>query len=233
MTGRVLIWEPVQSCLSMRNCDRDRTRLGDFVGQSKRGQFVQVVFATRSSFQEPVNQATFVGLSVFLLSSSIDRSGNFSHEATTLSSGESTSSTDSQLSSPGPVSAMNFAYKAFLSYSHKVDSKLAARLQKSLHRFAKPWYRRRMIRIFRDQTNLSANPGLWDEIRKALDQSEFYIYLASPQAAKSRWVRAEFEYWYTHRDPDKALIVLADGSLEWDQKKVISTGPKPTRFPRE
>ena len=76
-----------------------------------------------------------------------------------------------------------------------------------------------MIRIFRDQTNLSANPGLWNEIQKALDQSEFYIYLASPQAAKSRWVRAEFEYWYTHRDPDKALIVLADGSLEWDQEK--------------
>jgi hypothetical protein len=38
-------------------------------------------------------------------------------------------------------------YKAFISYSHAVDDKLAPALQSALHRFAKPFYRLRSIRI--------------------------------------------------------------------------------------
>jgi hypothetical protein len=34
-----------------------------------------------------------------------------------------------------------FKYKAFISYSHAADGKLAPALQTALHNFTKPWYR--------------------------------------------------------------------------------------------
>jgi hypothetical protein len=52
-----------------------------------------------------------------------------------------------------------YKYKAFITYSH-ADMSLATALQSGLHSFAKPWYQLRAIRVFRDQTNLSANPDL-------------------------------------------------------------------------
>src|SRR6476659_4514163 len=35
------------------------------------------------------------------------------------------------------------------------------------------------------------SPGLWTSIEKALDASEYFILLASPQAAESQWVDKE------------------------------------------
>lgn len=107
-------------------------------------------------------------------------------------------------------------YKAFISYSHTADDKLAPALQHALHRIAKPWYRLRTMRVFRDQTNLSTSPGLWTEIEAALHECEFFIYLASPAAAKSPWVQKEVEWWLTNRSPDTFLIVLTDGVILWD-----------------
>ena len=43
-------------------------------------------------------------------------------------------------------------YRAFISYSHAADGKLAPTLQAALQSFAKPWYRLRSIRVFRDKT---------------------------------------------------------------------------------
>ena len=39
-------------------------------------------------------------------------------------------------------------YKAFISYSHTADSKLAPALQSALRRIGIPWYRRAPFRIF-------------------------------------------------------------------------------------
>jgi WD40 repeat protein len=108
------------------------------------------------------------------------------------------------------------AYNAFVSYSHTADSALAAALQAALHRFAKPWYKLRALHIFRDQTNLAVNPALWTSIREALDQSLFFILLASPEAAASPWVAKEAEYWIGRNGTAHVLIVLAGGTLRWD-----------------
>jgi hypothetical protein len=108
------------------------------------------------------------------------------------------------------------AYNGFISYSHTADSTLAAALQSALHRFAKPWYKLRALHIFRDQTNLAVNPALWSSIRDALDQSFFYILLASPEAAASPWVAQEAEYWLGRNGPSHILIVLTGGTLNWD-----------------
>src|SRR5215471_924084 len=109
------------------------------------------------------------------------------------------------------------AYNAFISYSHTADGALAAALQSALHSFAKPWYKLRALHIFRDQTNLAVNPGLWSSIREALDQSSFFILLASPEAAASPWVAKEAEYWISRNGPSHLLLVLTDGNLKWDR----------------
>src|SRR4051794_23891843 len=70
------------------------------------------------------------------------------------------------------------AYSAFISYSHAADTILAAALQLALHRFAKPWYKLRALHVFRDQSNLAVNPGLWSSITDALDTSSFFVLLA-------------------------------------------------------
>lgn len=106
-------------------------------------------------------------------------------------------------------------YAAFISYNRAVDGRLAPLLRRALHAFAKPWYRLRAVRVFRDDASLSANDDLRASIERALDDSEYFILLASPEAARSRWVNQEIEYWLRTRTPDRLLIVLTDGTLDW------------------
>ena len=117
--------------------------------------------------------------------------------------------------SPQPVSDQ-WKYKAFISYSHAADDRLAPALQSGLQRFGKPWYRLRSIRVFRDKTGLAVTPELWGSIERALSSSEFFVLLASPQAAGSKWVAQEVEWWLQHRTRDRLLIVLTEGDLTWD-----------------
>src|SRR4051794_8438758 len=116
-----------------------------------------------------------------------------------------------------PAGATTSAYAAFISYSHAVDGKLAPALQGGLHRFARPPFSLRALRVFRDEASLSTNPGLWSSIEQALKDSEFFILLASPEAARSRWVRREVTYWVEHKSPATLIIVLTDGELAWNE----------------
>ena len=74
----------------------------------------------------------------------------------------------------------NFRYHAFISYSHAADGRLAPAFQAGLQRLAKPWYRLRAMRVFRDQTGLAVTPRLWESIKNALCILEYFILLASP-----------------------------------------------------
>ncbi|HSM45730.1 MAG TPA: toll/interleukin-1 receptor domain-containing protein, partial [Acidimicrobiia bacterium] len=107
-------------------------------------------------------------------------------------------------------------FDAFISYSHAADGLLAPRLQSGLQRFAKPWWRRRALRVFRDESSLSANPQLWSSITEALDESSWFVLLLAPDAARSRWVNQEIEYWTDQRDPWRILPVVTDGEFGWD-----------------
>jgi WD40 repeat protein len=107
-------------------------------------------------------------------------------------------------------------YKGFISYSHAVDGELAPAVQLALHRFARPWYRLRAIRVFRDQASLSATPALWSSIVAALDGSEFFLLLASPEGAESAWVDREVAHWCDGRPRSNLFVVLTGGELAWD-----------------
>ena len=89
----------------------------------------------------------------------------------------------------------SYYYKAFISYSREEDEPLARAIQKSIQSFSKPWYLPRSYRVFRDATNLAVTSELWQEIANSLDDSEWMILLASPEAAKSEWVPKEIEHW--------------------------------------
>jgi WD40 repeat protein len=108
-------------------------------------------------------------------------------------------------------------YDGFISYSHAADGKLAPALQSALQRFAKPWYRRRALHIFRDQTSLAATPELWPTIQTALDDARYFLLLASPEAAQSKWVRREVGHWLATKPPGRLFIVLTGGELVWDE----------------
>jgi len=123
------------------------------------------------------------------------------------------------------------AYDGFISYSHTADGTLAAALQSALHSFAKPWYRLRALHIFRDQTNLAVNPDLWSSIREALDQSLFFIFFASPEAAASPWVEKEAEYWIGKNGTSHVLIVLTGGTLNWDHSSASFTSEHTNALP--
>jgi TIR domain len=106
-------------------------------------------------------------------------------------------------------------YDGFISYSHAADDLLAPRLQDGLQRFAKPWWKRRALRMFRDESSLSANPHLWSSITDALDGSAWFVLLLSPEAAQSPWVDNEVEYWLERKDPGRIIPVLTDGDFAW------------------
>jgi hypothetical protein len=107
-------------------------------------------------------------------------------------------------------------YDGFVSYSHAREAAVARAIQSALHRFARPWYRMRALRIFRDVTNLSANPGLWSAIEKALSEARYFLLLASPQSAASPWVQREVEWWLHHRQADHLMLVRVDGGIRWN-----------------
>jgi WD40 repeat protein len=106
-------------------------------------------------------------------------------------------------------------YDAFISYSHAMDSKLAPALRHGLHRFPRPWFRPRSARVFFDSASLTANPDLWASIVAALRTSRCLVLLASPEAAKSRWVGQEIDFWRSERPGNPLILVLTSGEIVW------------------
>ena len=111
---------------------------------------------------------------------------------------------------------MDKKYAAFLCYSHAADAALSAAVRDALQQLAKPWHRRRALRVFRDDSSLAANEALWPSIQAAMDTSRYFILLASPEAAASPWVAREISYWLDHNPPGTLLIAVTSGELHWD-----------------
>lgn len=125
-------------------------------------------------------------------------------------------------------------YKAFISYSHAADGLLARALQSGLQRIAKPFYRLRAMRIFRDETSLHLTPELWPMIQKAIKDSEHFILMASPKAAEPEWVQDEIsERLRLQSDSvDKFHIVLTEGEIVWSNDGKDFDWEKITALPK-
>jgi hypothetical protein len=110
----------------------------------------------------------------------------------------------------------SFTYDAFLSYNHQ-DGAVAAGIHKGLHRIGRRMGRLNALRVFRDTTEMAANPDLWGKVTDAMDRSRYLIVVLSLRAAASEWVNKEVDYWLERRGPEQLLIVLAEGHLHWDE----------------
>ncbi|TMM59336.1 TIR domain-containing protein [Maribacter algarum] len=105
-------------------------------------------------------------------------------------------------------------YKAFISYKHGKSTEFARNLELALKNYAKPLFAR-PIKIFRDENHLVPGSDLGKLIVQALEQSSYFILLASPSAANSEWVKDEIEKWCDKKSRiDNLIIILTDGNIE-------------------
>ncbi len=115
---------------------------------------------------------------------------------------------------------MDRDYIAFISYRHlPLELATAKKLHRRIERYTIPKELRRQGReklglVFRDQDELTISSNLSENIREALDHSEFLIVICTPESAKSPWVQREIRYFLEHHDREHVLAVLADGTPE-------------------
>jgi len=53
---------------------------------------------------------------------------------------------------------------------------------------------------------------------EALAASERFVLLASPEAASSKWVNREVDWWRRNRSPELVIIALTGGTLRWSDE---------------
>ena len=123
-------------------------------------------------------------------------------------------------------------YDVFISYSHVKDDSTAASLHRALQGVAKPWYKPRGMRVFRDETDLTFAPDGWQAILSALSSSRYFLLLASERAAQSEWVEKEVQYWLENRPADRLLIALMNGAVVWDSEAGRFDWTRTTSLPR-
>lgn len=111
--------------------------------------------------------------------------------------------------------AANLKYHGFMSYSHSADAKLAPILQRAIQAINSTWFGLRSTWLFRDDTGFGPTDDLWGKLQEALDQSRFFILLASPAAEKSDWVKREVRYWLA-LERGLPIIILTEGTISWD-----------------
>jgi len=112
-------------------------------------------------------------------------------------------------------------YKAFISYSHS-DARWGAWLHNALESYRTPKRLQREVSlhgavpatlspIFRDQEELASAYDLTKSIRNALEQSESLVVICSPEAARSRWVNREIEYFKQLGRSERIFCLIVAG----------------------
>jgi WD40 repeat protein len=109
-----------------------------------------------------------------------------------------------------------------MSYSHRIDRDLARLFQSDLERFGRTYAWSRQLKVFRDETNLSATPDLWSDIEKAIDGSRRLILLASPPSARSTWITRELWRFIDRQGIVNVCIVLTEGKTPYTDHGDIS-----------
>ena len=78
--------------------------------------------------------------------------------------------------------------------------------------------RKKLGLVFRDQDELPIANNLTENIRIALDHSEFLIVVCTPDTPHSEWVNREIAYFLEHHSRDNVLAVLAAGEPDFDEQ---------------
>lgn len=119
------------------------------------------------------------------------------------------------------VAARTYAYRAFISYSHR-DQAFVKRLHRVLESYRLPpklvgkttpigKVSRKLGRVFRDREELPASADLGGELREAIRQSMFLIVICSPASARSEWVNQEILQFKREHGDGRVLALVVDG----------------------
>jgi len=73
--------------------------------------------------------------------------------------------------------------------------------------------------LFRDRDELPASSDLGTRIEQALRASHYLIVVCSPDAARSRWVGKEIEYFTGLGRQDQVLAVIVEGEPDADEER--------------
>jgi len=108
---------------------------------------------------------------------------------------------------------MEYKYKAFISYRHlEPDMQAAEKLQKLLEAYKPPknlGKTKENWRIFRDVSELQSSSDLSEDIRNAIDNSEFLIVICSPKYNESKWCKQELtRFRELHNNTNDNIITL-------------------------
>ena len=134
-------------------------------------------------------------------------------------------------------------YRAFISYSH-ADTALAKWLHRALEGYRIPSklvgretpagiVPRRLIPIFKDREELAASGDLGDGLKAALAASKFLIIIASPAAARSKWVNEEVRSFKAIHGESRVLVAIAEGepfATTMEGREVEECFPPAVRF---
>ncbi|MBR4626970.1 MAG: TIR domain-containing protein [Ruminococcus sp.] len=107
----------------------------------------------------------------------------------------------------------NYKYKAFISYRHlEPDMQAAEKLQKLLEGYKPPKNlseNKEHWRIFRDVSELQSSSDLSEDIRNAIEDSDFLIVICSPAYNESKWCMQELtRFRELHGDTNENIITL-------------------------
>lgn len=113
---------------------------------------------------------------------------------------------------------MEYKYFAFISYN-SADLKWGKRLQRKLEHYKMPatlcsergWERYPIRPVFFAPTDIQPN-DLNEELKSRLRDSKNLIVICSPNSAKSKWVAAEIEYFYSLGRAKDIHFFIVEGS---------------------
>ena len=113
---------------------------------------------------------------------------------------------------------MEYKYKAFISYRHlEPDMQAAEKLQKLLEAYKPPkslGKTKENWRIFRDVSELQSSSDLSEDIRNAVETSEYLIVICSPKYKESKWCLQELNrFRELHGNTNENIITLLVSGL--------------------
>lgn len=108
---------------------------------------------------------------------------------------------------------MDYKYKAFISYRHlEPDMQAAEKLQKLLESYKPPknlGKTKENWRIFRDVSELQSSSDLSEDIKNAIETSEYLIVICSPKYTESKWCMQELQRFRAlHDNTNQNIITL-------------------------
>jgi len=119
-----------------------------------------------------------------------------------------------------PAQQNEGAYAAFISHSGSIE--IAERVSYHISRVGlSPWQFSKWsgLKVFFDRKQIRTGDRLSHAISEAIKNSQYFVLLASRAAACSKWVSRELELWLQDRPATDVLILVLNGTIEWDHER--------------